>query len=200
MKSAVKIGPPDHGRPMTLEEFDRAEGQEGYLFELSRGVIAASDVPKPKHLAMVTAARRQLAAYDLANPGKIFTIAAGSDCKILLADFQSERHPDIAIYKTAPPAGDDVWSIWVPELAIEVVSPSSMLRDYSEKPEEYLAFGIKEYWILDEERRAMLVHRRVSASWREQTVRPPKLYKTRLFPGLEFSCAAVFAAADGIGE
>ena len=28
-KTVVKIGPADHGRRMTLEEFDEAEGHEG---------------------------------------------------------------------------------------------------------------------------------------------------------------------------
>jgi hypothetical protein len=33
------LGPSYHGRPMSLDEFDLAERQEGYLYELSRGVI-----------------------------------------------------------------------------------------------------------------------------------------------------------------
>jgi Uma2 family endonuclease len=100
-------------------------------------------------MAMVNASRRQLAAFDLANPGKIFAIPAGSECKILLPDFDSERHPDISVYKTHPPSDDDVWGIWLPELAIEIVSPSSQTRDYDEKPEEYLAASVREYWIID---------------------------------------------------
>jgi hypothetical protein len=30
-KTIAKIGPSDHGRRMSLAEFDEAEGQEGYL-------------------------------------------------------------------------------------------------------------------------------------------------------------------------
>jgi Uma2 family endonuclease len=151
---------------------------------------------------MVNASRRQLAAYDLAHPGKIYAIAAGSECKILLPDLASERHPDLAIYKTPPPtAREDVWRLWIAELAIEVVSPGSETRDYEEKPEEYFAFGIKEYWILDGEKREMHVLRRSGDHhWTERVIHPPKLYKTRLFPGLEFSCALVFEAADAVAE
>jgi hypothetical protein len=34
----LKLGPVDHGRTMTLEEFLKAEVQEGFRYELARGV------------------------------------------------------------------------------------------------------------------------------------------------------------------
>src|SRR5262245_210369 len=114
---AVKIGPADHGRRMSLDDFEHAETAEGRLYELGRGVIIVSDVPNPSHLAQVTAIRRQLSAYDLAHPGRIYTIATGSECKILLSALDSERHPDLAVYRTPPPGDEsDVWYISVPEV------------------------------------------------------------------------------------
>ena len=137
--------------------------------------------------------------HKLAHPGRIYVIAAGSECKIALEDLQSERHPDLAIYKTLPPEeSDDFWSIWIPELVIEIVSPGSELRDYQEKREEYLAFGVREYWIFDADKEEMLVLQRVGRRWRERIVRPPDVYKTRLFPGLQFSCERVFQAAKAV--
>ena len=197
-KALVRIGPSDHGRRMSLEDFDEAEVQPGFIYELSRGIITVSDVPNPKHLAMVLEIRRQLARYDLEHPGEIFGIASGSECKILLAGFESERHPDITVYKTTPPEGKNVWAIWVPELVIEVVSPSSGRRDYEEKPAEYLQFGISEYWIIDGEKRKMVVQSRLGGQWSEKTIKPPKIYKPGLLPGLEFSCKNVFEAADAV--
>ena len=194
-KTIVTIGPEDHGRRMSLAEFDRAEGQEGYLYELSRGVIIVSDVPNVRHFAQVNATRRQFAAYDLSHPGEIYGIASGSECKILLADFESERHPDLSIYTTPPPASNQVWATWIPAIVIEVVSHGSEERDYLLKPEEYLQFGVKEYWVLDASREEMLVHRRSRARWTEHVVRPPAVYRTRLLPGFEFKCELVFQAA-----
>jgi hypothetical protein len=37
IKTALKIGPHDHGRRMSLQEFEPVQVQEGYLYELSRG-------------------------------------------------------------------------------------------------------------------------------------------------------------------
>lgn len=195
--TTIKIGPSDAGRTMSLDDFDRAEAEDGYLYELSRGVITVVDVPQPRHFAQVNATRRQFVAYDLANPGKIFGIAGGAECKVLIDGLESERHPDLAIYKSAPPEGaDDVWSEWIPEIVVEVISPSSRHRDYQEKPEEYLRFGVSEYWILDAERQEPLVLKRSRGRWVERTVRPPDLYRTRLLPGLAFDCGAVFAQAN----
>lgn len=199
-KTAVKIGPLDQGRRMSLAEFDHAEVQEGYLYELGRGVIIVSDVPRPRHFAQVNAIRRQLAAYDLAHPGCIYGIAAGSECKLLLWDWESERHPDLSLYKTPPTAeGDEVWAVWVPEIVIEVISPGSEQRDYEDKREEYLDFGVREYWIFDIDERVLTVFRRWGRRWVRRAIREHEVYRTRLLPGFELNCALVFAAADAVG-
>jgi Uma2 family endonuclease len=106
----------------------------------------------------------------------------------------------VAVYKTPPPEGennDEIWSQWLPEIVVEVVSPSSRHRDYEEKPEEYLQLGVIEYWIVDADEGLMKVLRRSRGRWVEYPVRPPAGYRTRLLPGFEFSIEAVFQAAGG---
>ena len=89
---------------------------------VSRGVITVVDVPRRPHLAQVDAARRQFYSYRMLRPQAIHTIAGGGECKLLLIKLQSERHPDLAVYKTAPPGDDsEVWAYWIPELVVEVV-------------------------------------------------------------------------------
>lgn len=195
-KTTTRIGPGDHGQAMSLDEFEPAEVQDGFCYELARGVVVVTDVPKPRHLRVLNALRRQFAAYDLTNAGTIDTIAGGGECKILLAELQSERHPDLAIYLTpAPIEGNAVWGLWVPELVIEVVSPGSEDRDYREKREEYLAFGVKEYWIVDPPKQSLLVLRRDRGRWVEHRVGPTDSCETPLLPGFRFECRPVFEAA-----
>ncbi len=124
-------------------------------------------------------------------------IAAGNECKLTIAALGSERHPDLAVYLTPPPEeeDDDFWMRWVPEIVVEVVSASSRKRDYEEKPEEYLRFGVKEYWIVDGDIRTLTVLRRSRARWIETKVSPPEIHRTRLLPGLAFSIEAVFKSA-----
>ena len=115
-KTITKIGPADHGRRMSLEEFDEAEGQEGYLYELSRGIITVTDVPRKRHLLLVKGIRRQLSAYETLHLDLIQFIASGNECKLLVDDLDSECHPDVSVYLTPPPEHEDrnFWCRWVP--------------------------------------------------------------------------------------
>jgi Uma2 family endonuclease len=198
--TVVKVGPADNGRRMSLEEFDKAEAQPGYLYELSKGTIIVSDVPNDRHLAQVDELRQQLYAYRLAQPGRIYRIAGGSDCKILLAEDESERHPDVAVYKHPPADRENLWAKWVPEIVVEIVSADSQHRDYVDKREEYVLFGVRKYWIIDADKQEVLVLRRRGRRWTQHSVRPPKVYTTPLLPGFELNCAAVFASADTVGD
>ena len=141
-KTIVKIGPMDDGRQMSLDDFDEAEVQPGFHYELSRGIITVSDVPDLKHFAMVNEVRRQLGRYDLEHPVKIFGIAGSGECKIPLREYQSERHPDLAVYMTPPPGEGSIWGMWIPEIVVEIISARSRHRDYEEKPDEYFFLEI----------------------------------------------------------
>src|SRR3954454_1005320 len=82
-KTAIKVGPEDHGRRMRLEEFDHCEEQEGYLYELRRGVIAVSDVPRPRDRRQVDGANRQFFAYQFAHPDRLYIITSVNECNLL---------------------------------------------------------------------------------------------------------------------
>jgi Uma2 family endonuclease len=191
--TAIRIGPDDNRRRMTLDDFDEVELIAGFCAELGRGEVVVTEVPLPGHLAIVDRLRRQLIIYDARFPGKIITLAGGGECKLPVAQFESERHPDLAIYLTHPPYKDSnsVWSEWIPELVIEVVSPGSESRDYQEKRDEYLAFGVKEYWIVNSDRAEVLVLRRIRGQWEETVFTPADKYSPRLLPGFELDIAGV---------
>jgi Uma2 family endonuclease len=197
LKTVQKIGPQDHGRRMSLKEFEPIQVQEGYLYELGRGVIVVSDVPGFKHLRQVSAIRDRLVIYKVAHPHDVYDVVAGSDCKILIAEWESERHPDLSIFKKPPPSpeGKKLWWKWIADIAIEVVSRSSRKRDYVEKREEYLTRGVKEYWIVDGDKKQVTILRRVRGKWVERVLHPGDTYETDLLPGFQLSCQAVFEAA-----
>lgn len=196
IRTVTKLTPKHHGRRMSLAEFEPAVSEDGRLYELGRGLVIYMDVPNIRHMLQVDAARLQFDGYRQGSPGRIFSIAEGSSCKILLVDFESERHPDLAVYLSSPPDEKDFWAYWIPDLVIEVVSLRSKTRDYVEKAEEYLSFGIKEYWIIDERKHQMTVLRRARGQWTKRIVRPPEIYETKLLTGFKFDCQAVFKAAE----
>ena len=81
--------------------------------------------------------------------------------------------------------GVDLWTKWVPQIVVEVVSRRREDRDYVEKREEYLRVGVIEYWIFDPRRRMLVLLRRRrhlgrATSWaRTASIGP------NLLPGLE---------------
>ncbi len=152
------------------------------------------DVPNFRHLAQVQAIRNQLVVYQESHKGIIHTISSSLESKILIASVQSERHPDLSVYCTPPPDLDDVWSLWVPQIVIEVVSPSSAKRDYHEKPDEYLEFGIDEYWIVDAQKQQMTALVRWRGQWKPRIVKTSQKYTTTQLPGFSLDLGRVFAA------
>ncbi len=192
-RKPIHVGPADNGRQMSLDDFDHAIGEEGYFYELNRGVIEVTNIPHRRHMVQMLNVRDQLIGYKLANPGVIQAVAGSFDSKMLIGDEESERHPDISVYLSPMPDVDEIWSIWVPTIAVEIVSESSAKRDYEEKPPEYLAFGVQEYWIVDGFRRQLTALTRYrGAEWREKVVKPNhKPYATRHLPGFTFDLKSV---------
>lgn len=192
----TKIGPRDHGRKMSLKAFEFAEVEEGYVCELHRGYVVVSEVANYFHGMQIIAIRRPLWAYEAANPGAIHAIFGTMECKLLIPDLDSERHPDIAVYLSRPRGKKDrtLWRNWFPELTIEVVSEGSRDRDYTDKREEYWEIGIKEYWIVDAKLEQILVLRRGKSDWIEKTLGPDSVIETRLLPGLKLPCGPILEA------
>src|SRR5258708_22606181 len=82
----ILVGPEDDGRRMSLSDFDKAEAKEGYLYELSRGIITVTDVPDWPHQMQIQAAYDQFCAHRLGRPKSIFLMSEGSGCQALVAD------------------------------------------------------------------------------------------------------------------
>ena len=198
------IGPADHGRRMTLDEFIEADWTEGWLYELARGVIEVTEVPGTPHGRTVRRVARLFDRYDDAHPGFIKYLAGGGECRLRLPGMQSDRHPDQAIYLTREPKGKKLWTRWVPTLVVEVVSRGGEQRDFADKREEYLRIGVLEYWIIDRFARKMHVLRRAGDVWEEIILGEEAILRTDLLPGLEANVGEVIGPAaevdDGLDE
>jgi Uma2 family endonuclease len=193
-RSKLHIGPADHGKPMSLDNFAEAIAQEGYLYELNKGVIEVSGIPQPEHAKQIQEIREQLTFYRREHPGLIDMIGGGGTAKMLIGPAQSERRPDLSVYFDAPPKVKDVWSRWVPAIVIAVVSDRSSKRDYHEKQDEYLIFGVSEYWIIDSQKQLLTVMSRWRGQWQTKTFKPSQKFTTPLLPGFTLDLKRVLAA------
>lgn len=199
--TAVQIRPADHGRKMTIEEFMEAEFEAGYRYELDRGVLEVTYVPGQPHGLIVWTLLRMIVSYDTRHPGKIFQAGGASEFRLWLPAMISGRNPDIAIVLHNTPR--DPRGRRPPTLVMEVVYEGTEAheRDYVTKREEYLAFGIREYWIVDPIARIVTVLVRDGDVWIEQVFRGEEQAKSTMLPGLAIALPELWAAAeDADGE
>lgn len=136
-------GHPEYaGMRMTNEQF-LALGETPERYELINGVVVMSPSPTSKHQRAI---RRLLAQLDDAcdrMPG----LEALSEYDISLGPGLILQ-PDVVVFapgRFSDAAGHSV----VPDLAIEVISPSSRRHDLTIKLQSYDRFGVGEYWVID---------------------------------------------------
>ena len=196
-KTKTKIGPLHHGRKMSLKAFEFAQVEDGYLYELARGYIVVSEIPDYYHAMRLSFIQSQLGCFAIKNPDSLCMALGGSSCKLVIPDWDSERHPDIAVYLKAPkgPKNRTMWRTLIPDLTIEVASEGSRDRDYTQKRDEYWTLGVKEYWIVDAKLKQVLVLTRGRTHWTEKTLGPVDDCETKLLPGFKLMCRAIFDAA-----
>ena len=194
--NAIRIGPADHGRRMSVEEFREAEEEGGYGYELARGVLEVTYVPGEPHGLIVWSLLRMISAFDTKHPGRVFRAGGASEFRLWLPAMISGRNPDIAIVLHNTPKDPRGWR--PPTLVMEVVSEGSEAheRDYVTKREEYLAFGIREYWIIDPEARCVTVLVRDGDAWVEHRFREEQQANSSILPGLAIRVSDLWAQVE----
>jgi Uma2 family endonuclease len=164
---SLRIGPFDRGRKLSIEEFEEAEEEPGYRYELAGGALEVTQIPGEPHGLIVWALMNRISLYHAANPGVIFLAGGSNEFRLRLAEVGSARHPDVAVAlrkdRPDPPARCR------PALVMEVVSAGAEAheRDYVTKRQEYLDYGIGEYWIVDRFERKVSVLTRDGSRWAE---------------------------------
>lgn len=192
----LRIGPADHGRPMTLDEFHEAEEQPGYFYELARGVLEVCEVPGDDHAQIVDNLHLAFDSYRLQHPRRIRRIAHGSDIRLIIPELETGRHPDLAV--VFPGASLNSRGRQQPRIVCEVVSPGARARrrDYDEKSEEYLWLSIEAYWIIDPEKRQVTVRTRKETpegpAWSDRTFTGDEVIVSALLPGFQGTVSSLW--------
>ncbi len=195
----TRIGPADHGRRMSLDEFRDAEEQPGYRYELARGVLDVSEVPGRQHWRIVDNLHELLSRYRREFPRVVDLIGHGSDVRLQVPTpgAGSDRHPDLGVVLFGDPEDDRGRPR--PGLVIEVVSAGAEARgrDYRAKREDYLAAGVREYWIVDPRQRLVTVLARVDGpAWDERAFQGDAAIASPLLPGFLATVADLWADVD----
>jgi Uma2 family endonuclease len=194
----VRIGPANNGRTMTLEEFKEAEEEQGFRYELARGVLEVTEVPNDPHGVVVSNASDAISLYRRDHPGVILRYGGGSEFRFWLPRMISGRNPDLGVVLVGAPK--DWRGRRMPALAAEVVSRGSVQRDYEIKREEYLAYGLLEYWIIDPFKQIVTVLSRRGDSWAEAVFRDEQVITSFVLPGLVTTVAELWIGIEEDAE
>ncbi len=191
---ATRLGPADHGRRMSLEAFQDADVEDGFRYELARGVLEVTEVPNDPHGVLICNLYDALALYRHAHPGVIHRYGGGGEFRLWLPGMASGRNPDIAVVLHGTPR--DSRGRRPPSLVMEVVSEGSETRDYETKRNEYLIYGLREYWIVDRDARRILVLIRDGDVWIEHVFHDGQTAEGLVLPGFAVSVADLWQGTD----
>jgi Uma2 family endonuclease len=189
------IGLESAGMLMTPPEFDAVEDYDDlYDYELIHGVLVVHAIPKEAE-----AGPNELLGYLLLKYQEEHQLGHALDDTLperYIRTADSRRKADRVIWaglgRRPNPRTD------VPTIAVEFVSTGrrNRRRDYEEKRREYLAVGVKEYWIIDRFARTLTVFRDPALGQVEQVVLEREAYRPELLPGFEVPLARLLAKAD----
>ncbi|WP_116244897.1 Uma2 family endonuclease [Nocardiopsis sp. FIRDI 009] len=128
-------------RPLTVDDLARMP-DDGRRYELVDGRLDVSPAPVFDHTSVDS--RLTIHLGDVA-PDE-FTVLTGPGINFN-AERTHHRIPDLAVIRAD--AAERPYLTKPPLLAVEILSPESVLRDSNTKRAEYAAFGIESYWIVN---------------------------------------------------
>lgn len=152
---------------LTFEDYLTYDDGTDNRYELERGELIFMNPPTVRHLLIAKFIERLLdeEINRLAYPWVALREAG------VQTESDSSRLPDVCVVTQQQVAElMDFSAVFrVPaQLAVEIVSPSSVKQDYEKKPPEYANKGIKEYWIVDPIESKVTVFQLVNGRYRER--------------------------------
>jgi len=133
---------------------------KGVRGELIRGVLCETMSTGELHGKIVTNLVIELGVFVKA--GRLGTLLASDSGVLLERDPDTVREPDIA-FTSAERLPLDAWnsgySEVVPDLVVEVASPSDSRRELNDKAQMWLRYGVRLVWVVHPETRMVDVHR-----------------------------------------
>src|SRR5580765_2930599 len=163
----IVIGPHWNGMLMTPREFDGADFEDGWRYELINGVLIVSPIPSTGEADPNDELGRWLRDYRQHHP-------QGTSLSLTLPERTistgtNRRRADRCIWTglgRSPKRSDR------PSIAVEFVSwrKRDRVRDYETKRDEYMSIRIQENWVIDRFDRCMVVFSRQGTRIRRKII------------------------------
>lgn len=147
MAATDSVGIP-HGRPFTVDDLE-AMPDDGNRYELIDGMLVVSPAPGARHQKMVA---KLIVALDTACPADMHVFGAPFAVR---TSTSVELQPDVLVARD-----EDLTEKLLPVapvLAVEVLSPSSVINDLNNKKAAYERMGVVSYWVVDPQQPSITV-------------------------------------------
>lgn len=153
MSTVVKIGPEDHGRPMSFEEYRAGNYQQGYHYELVDGRLYVSPKANLPEDSVETWLLEKVNAFSRKHPKIINYVTNKARVFVSRRRGLTVPEPDLAAYHHFPlhlPFRKRRWQDVSPILVGEILTIGDPAKDLLRNVELYLLVpSIREYWLLD---------------------------------------------------
>jgi Uma2 family endonuclease len=137
----------------TIEDiYELPDGTRAELFD---GQMYMMDLPNRQHQEIVGTLSRKIADYIDSKGGSCKTYIAPF-AVFLNQDSLNYVEPDISVI-CDPKKLTDKGCAGAPDWVIEIVSPGSRRMDYSTKVFKYRSAGVREYWIVDPDKKRIII-------------------------------------------
>ena len=193
LKRVREFGPESAGILMSAREFDRADFDENWVYELINGVLVVAPIPLESEVDPNEQLGHWLRTYKETHPQGSALDATLPERYIRVG--QNRRRADRVIWAGL---GRKPRRNETPTIAAEFVSAGKRdrERDFETKRDEYMRVRIQEYWVFDRFHRTLTVFTRQGGRTRKRVFREDQVYRTDLLPGFELPLARLFELAD----
>lgn len=189
--AALKLGPADHGRPVLLDEYEAADFEPGYKYEIIDGRVCVSPFPNPPENVLDTWLYTAVLFYSHDHPDVVNYVTAKPRVFVPGRRRATVPEPDFAAYHDFPrarPFREVRWRDVSPVLVSEVLVEGDPRKDLERNVELYLAVpSIKEYWVIDGRddpgEPTLIQHRRYGQRWVVREYPYGSTFTTKLLPG-----------------
>jgi Uma2 family endonuclease len=172
---------------LTIEQFDQLPITEGILYELNEGEVVTLTEPMPRHNWVRDNVARLTGNFvEDRRLGKVF-VETGYQLTP-----ETVRIPDVSFVPVDRLSEIDLDKRiqGAPALVIEVISPTDLAEELTQKVKQYLAAGVKAVWVFYPKTREVQVFRAGGGSFVRHEAE--MLEEPDLLPGFSLDLKAVF--------
>ncbi|MEX0818280.1 MAG: Uma2 family endonuclease [Pirellulaceae bacterium] len=193
----LNLGPHSNGMLLAPWEFDAAQFEKGWRYELINGVLVVNAAPLRNERDPNEELGYWLRRYQDDHPrGTALDLTVPEETVVI---GPHRRRVDRAIWTGL---GRLPGPTETPTICVEFVSQGEQnrQRDYETKRHEYQSIGVREYWILDRFERIMTVHQFERSQVVTKTFSTRQSYATPLLPGFKLPVGKLIKLAERWGE